>query len=148
MEPRDFGALSAAYICQILPERNSDGTVVECAPHGLYQNRKGLVLHKDGPGPFCKFRGVYIVTRNGNACYVGECVHLSKRFNMGYGQISPRNCFVGGQSTNCRLNRRVLEAASRGETVELWFVATENRESVEFSLISTLRPEWNVQNKF
>jgi hypothetical protein len=32
--------------------------------------------------------------------YVGECRDLVKRFNSGYGQISPRNCFVGGRRTN------------------------------------------------
>ena len=37
---------------------------------------------------------------NGNAAPV--------RYNNGYGRISPRNCFQGGQSTNCRVNNLIF----------------------------------------
>lgn len=79
---------------------------------------------------------------------MGECLDLSSRFNMGYGQISPRNCFVGGQSTNCKINRHVLESIESGKRVELWFFPTQNREAVESELISEFNPLWNDQGRF
>ena len=47
---------------------------------------------------------------DGDLRYVGECANLSARFNVGYGNISPKNCFSGGQETNCRLNNLLYEA--------------------------------------
>ncbi len=156
MESRSVGGYAAEYIYEIRPERTQDGKLLLYEPQGRYKNRRGLALHRDGMGSFCKFRippdlpheGVYVLIANGAVCYIGECIHLSQRFNMGYGQISPRNCFVGGQSTNCRINRHILQAAERGEKIELWFVKTETRATVESDLISRLGPAWNIhENK-
>ena len=68
---------------------------------------------------FCKFKltsnnidyksGVYIWVINKEIIYVGEAKNIKKRFNNGYGTISPRNIFEGGQSTNCKMNRVVLD---------------------------------------
>lgn len=35
--------------------------------------------------------------------YIGETDNLEKQFRQGYGNISPRNCFKGGQSTNYKM---------------------------------------------
>jgi hypothetical protein len=124
-------------------------------PQARYRNQRGLQLHRWGKGPFCKFRipshlqgeGVYLLSVNSDVRYVGECESLSARFNMGYGQISPRNCYEGGQRTNCKVNQLVLEAARRGHDVELWFHDTSNRKDVEAELIAALAPLWNKQGK-
>jgi hypothetical protein len=62
---------------------------------------------------------------------------------MGYGNISPRNCYVGGQPTNCRINSLILEMYKRGSQIELLFYETRDRFNIERTLINELNPEWN-----
>jgi hypothetical protein len=86
-----------------------------------------------------------VLTVDGSASYVGECIQLSERFNArGYGTIHPRNCYERGQPTNCRVNRLVLDAAQAGRKVELWFHETVNRKPLEARLIAHLRTAWNA----
>lgn len=75
--------------------------------------------------------------------YVGECKNLTARFNTGYGQISPRNCFVGGQETNCRINKLILSEAVQGHGVRLWFMQTAAYKTIEMELRSIRRLPWN-----
>ena len=105
-------------ISNIEPERDQYGRVLEEHPASRYNNRKRLSLNLYGEGPFCRFRieadkqildslGVYaIVEESERALYIGKCSGrtstFGKRFNTGYGTIHPRNCYKGGQSTNCR----------------------------------------------
>jgi len=148
-----FGGYPFEYVCDIEPQRNQAGAVFLYWPQSRYGNQKGLELHSDGKGPFCRFRisenlphkGVYAVLVNGDVRYVGRCIHLLKRFNQGYGVISPRNCFLGGQMTNCRVNRLILEAATRGDKIELGFFETEDGEEVERRLLIPPAPPWNKQ---
>lgn len=82
-----------------------------------YLNRKKLRLHQYGDSIFCKFKiddkyeklkGIYCFAINDRIVYIGRCTdNYSKRINYGYGNISPRNCFIGGQSTNCRINAKI-----------------------------------------
>ena len=98
----------------IEPLRGDDDRITEETPQSRYRNRKALPLNNYGRGPFCRFRvargcrdsGVYIIASGATALYVGECQNLEDRYGSnGYGGISPRNCFRGGQETNCRINR-------------------------------------------
>ncbi len=117
------------YVSDIEPARDADGLLLTMMPQSRYQNRRGLGLNSYGAGPFCKFRissryqlsGVYLVTSNDEIRYVGECTNLSSRFNNGYGNISPKNCFKGGQETNCRLNNLVYQAATAGQRARSGF---------------------------
>jgi len=85
-----------------------------------------FICHNCGSGPFCRFRipsnlpleGVYALLIGESVRYVGECIHLSKRFNMGYGQISPRNCFVGGQPQIARLTGTSWKRPSAGSSLD------------------------------
>ena len=87
--------------------------------------------------------GVYVIKVEDLIKYVGECENLSGRFNTGYGNISPRNCFVGGQSTNCKINNYILNENQKGRKIHLYFVETEDRFSVERELIKKHKPGWN-----
>jgi hypothetical protein len=107
-------------------------------------------------GPFCRFglsaaphaAGVYAIIVDGTIQYIGECVDLAKRFgSTGYGLISPRNCHHDGQSTNCRLNSRVLAAAATGVASEVWFRLSDDRHALEASLIAELGPAWNARRE-
>lgn len=112
----------------------------------------GIRPNRYAAGPFCHFRlqnpprlaGVYALTVAGSLVYIGECEDLRTRFgSSGYGKIAWRNCHHDGQSTNCKLNARILAHAQEDQLIELWFVATEERKRVEAELIAALKPAWN-----
>src|SRR4051812_34325519 len=110
------------YVCDIEPSRGTDGSVLPFMPQDRYLNARGLPLSKHGSGPFCRFKipsrfqtsGVYTLTVKGDLRYIGECANRSARFNNGYGNISPKNCFKGGQETNCRVNNLIFTTALAG----------------------------------
>ena len=138
-------------ICNVTPERDMNGKIVQYQPQGRYKNRRKIALNQYGDGNFCKFRipaninrcGVYVITVGADRKYVGECENLSSRFNTGYGQISPRNCFVMGQETNCRINKLIFSEADKGREVNLWFLATDDYQRIEKQLRAQLNWPWN-----
>ncbi len=146
---------SFAYVCLISPVKITNGEAQHFFPQERYANTRNLQLHKYGNGPFCQLKipcnlsspGVYLITFYEDIVYIGECQDLSSRFNAGYGNISPRNCFEGGQRTNCRINSLLLQATEENRQIKLWFYQTQNRKEVESKLIFRLRPTWNIQNR-
>lgn len=140
-------------VCDIEPEVDKNGKIIEYSPQSQYKNYSGLPLHSYGSDSFCRFKipsiwtgkeGVYVIYIDNIPKYVGECDNLMKRFNMGYGNISPRNCFEGGQSTNCRINKGILFNKKKGSRVALYFIETNRRFDIEYYLISKINPEWNL----
>ena len=107
-----------------------------------YENKKNLSLNKYGKGPFCKFTiDRKYSGKSGRICnssvnneiqYVGECDDFFKRFGMGYGNISPRNCFEGGQLTNCRINSNILTLFKSNGIIQLHFLETHDRFKIEY----------------
>lgn len=140
------------YICHIHPEMKN-GHVQTYYPQSGYANSRGLSLHRYGHGPFCRFqiprsfagKGVYSLAVNRKVMYIGECQNLSDRFNNGYGTIHPRNCYAGGQPTNCRINNLIFEECSKGSDVVLYFIESKNRKDLEKMLIAKYSPDWNLQ---
>ena len=110
------------HVREIKPVMDENGYVRQLTPQDRYANQRCVALNKHGAGPFYKFKiptrirrsGVYVLTIDDEIMYVGECADLSSRFNNGYGNISPKNCFKGGQETNCRLNNLVYSASVVG----------------------------------
>lgn len=156
MTVRYFDDREFQHMGLILPDTDSTGAVLELMPQHRYKNAATLPLHAYGSGPFCRFRigrdrkeqGLYVLCLDGDPVYAGECVNLGKRWSSnGYGGISPRNCFVGGQPTNCRVNAAILDATRKGSRIDLWFSQfggnTQERQSVESKLIQSLKPPWN-----
>lgn len=139
------------FICGLKFKVGADGQVASLMPQHRYKNVKNLPLNAYGAGPFCKFRvpgrlnasGVYALMVEGSVKYIGECVSLSNRFNAGYGNISPRNCFKGGQETNCRINVLIHAESTQGHEVELWFYGTSEHKQLEKRLLDTGCYEWN-----
>ena len=151
---QEFGGFLFRRIGPIKPERDPSGAVVEFMPQARYANVRSRSLNPYGQGPFCRFTvargmhvpGVYVLTLAGEPVYAGKCQDLAQRFGpQGYGSIQPRNCFVGGQSTNCKVNNRILRHTIRGQLIELWFHAADDPGPVERELVSRLRPSWNAQ---
>lgn len=145
-----WGGVQFRFVCTIVPEGRG-GKIATFTPHKRYANPRGIPLHAWGSGPFCRFQippqapesGVYVIVVNDEVKYVGETENLTNRFNNGYGSISPRACYTGGQSTNCHVNSLILVDATKGSRIELWFTPSTNRKGLETELIRTIRPLWN-----
>lgn len=145
---RDF-----SLVGQLSLTRADDGGLRQFMPQALYQGARLKPLNRHGGGPFCRFTlpgapsgmGVYVLTEDRQAVYVGICENLARRWGpAGYGSISPVNCYVGGQSTNCKINARVLAGSLGGRAYEVWFhETTEPRRVIEREIISALTPAWN-----
>lgn len=146
------------FVDSINPHRDASGSIHEFSPQQRYAKGNASLLHTYGDGAFCRFRiagprrlrgvpGVYALVVDGSVRYIGECKDLYKRFNVGYGNISPRNCYVGGQMTNCKINRQVLDESKAGRRVDLYFYATSHRKTVEKCLIASCSPLWNHRSK-
>ena len=151
---RVFAGMTFEKVGTIDPERDGSGTIRELMPQSRYAKADTTPLNPNGAGPFCRFSiaqginaaGVYVLTLDGSPVYAGKCVNLAKRWGgMGYGAISPKNCFVGGQSTNCKVNNRILRHAQIGGSLALWFHPTADADTAERALILNLRPQWNSQ---
>ena len=88
--------------------------------------------------------GVYAIFVDAELRYIGECQDLAARFgSSGYGKIQPRNCHHDGQSTNYKLNSRVLAAARRGEVANVWFCHTPDHKTMEQQLLAAVETPWN-----
>lgn len=115
---------------------------------------EGYSLNDVNKITFCKFklnenieniRGVYIWVVENEIKYIGETIRLKDRFNTGYGIISPRNIFRGGQSTNCKMNRMVGKNIKNNHFIKIYFHKTEqnNHKKIEKQLLSKYRPQYN-----
>ena len=139
------------FVESLIPECDALGAIRELSPQARYMKSATTPLHKHGHDTFCRFRiaipsglmGVYALMKDVAVCYIGECEDLGKRFNMGYGNISPKNCYQGGQPTNCKINHRVLEVSKAGGRIDLYFHQTSQRKAVEKLLIVRCSPPWN-----
>jgi len=139
------------FVTVIQPQL-ANGEILDFYPQDRYSKRKISQLNKYGHGAFCKFSidpkwrgisGVYALFNCNNLIYIGKCVDFAKRFNTGYGNISPRNCYIGGQLTNCRINKIVRAFIKQGDPVSLFFFATSNYNKIEEELITHYKPEHN-----
>ena len=146
-----LGGRSFYRLGRLEAERDPDGSIREYIPHNRFNNHQGQPLHEFGKGPFCRLAlpylphdsGVYALPRTNDICYIGRTVNLRKRFSDGYARISPRNCFVGGQPTNCRVNLIILDEIKAGRPVTLFFHRCEDYQDFERQLLRSLCPAWN-----
>lgn len=135
--------------------RGRDGAVATYSAHDRFANPQGLPLHAYGLGPFVRLQlgscppatpGVYAVVREGDILYVGKSENLAERWGRtNYAVIDPRNCYQGGQSTNCRINNLIGAELGAGRALELWTHETSDPASVETAVYRPLLPPWNVR---
>lgn len=115
----------------------------------LFLNNHGDLTYRDfsieAPGLIAK-KGLYVFLLDGQVRYIGKTTSsFQQRFNRNYGRVQPRNCFLDGQSTNCRLNHLVAEA---GNSVAIYLYPLSNDQEIgrlEDALIARYQPEWNIQ---
>lgn len=141
------------YVQNLNPVLDNSGNIKEFSPQGGYLKRDSTELNKHGAGVFCRFSihpkwsgvsGVYVFFIDDELVYIGQAVNFAQRFNMGYGNISPKNCFVGGQSTNCKINKMVLHEIKSGRIVSVYFHITHDYNLIERELIKYYKPIYNT----
>ncbi|MAS34587.1 MAG: hypothetical protein CL610_11300 [Anaerolineaceae bacterium] len=110
-------------------------------------------LNAYGDDTYCWFRikdhlkdkGIYSYVIANSALYIGRCTdYFSKRINQGYGQIHPKNCYIDGQSTNCRLNSLIN---ANHDKIQFYVCCMEDRAQIiesERNFIHDLQPQWNI----
>ncbi|MFA9503788.1 GIY-YIG nuclease family protein [Natrinema sp. H-ect1] len=143
------------FVDTVTVERNDVGKIDLKMPHHRYEKSDETPVHKHGWGPFCKFyidtadyqkkAGVYVFTANHKVMYVGEALDIHSRI-YSYSNISPKNCFKGGQRTNCRINNAILEVIRNRGQVALWAIETADRKQREAALIEECSPPWNFES--
>jgi hypothetical protein len=148
-----LGGVQFRLVGEIGVDRGADGAPLEFMPQAAYAKAATTRLNPHGSGPFCRLRiangvreaGVYAVVVASDVRYVGIADDLSERWGpRGYAAIHPRNCYVGGQATNCKVNSRILGEIKMGNVPLLYFAAlTEGRLAFEGRVCRELRPPWN-----
>lgn len=159
VNPICIGGYRFVFVQELLPELDISGSVYTYQPQGKYANKKKLPLLPEaeaaaGYAKFCRFRlnnakdvpGVYAWVSGDTVIYIGETKRLRTRFNSGYGMISPRNCYKGGQKTNCKMNKVVLEYYRAGTELYLYFLETEDYKAIEKELIESQNPKLNEKH--
>lgn len=111
-------------------------------------------LNSHGDEKYCKFimnnnelinkKGLYFYKSGEEILYIGRCRDSFKnRFNQGYGVIHPKNCYLDGQSTNCKINSLINKT---GDSIELFLASLTSDseiENKEIRLIEDFKPKWN-----
>lgn len=150
-----IGNYGFVYIETIRPLADNNGKILKFRPQEKYDNKKGIELHIDGNGEFCKFKlekaenagGVYafVLHDENKPIYIGKTVDLKRQFNTGYGNISPRKCFKSGQITNCKMNKVVLNCYSNGKSIDIYFLKTADCKNIKSELLNELNPIYNAE---
>lgn len=153
---RRFGQATFTLAGDIDAVRDSAGVIRSRTPQARYAKASDTSLNPHGDGPFADLvvpdlpsgPGVYAVTVAGELVYVGIAKDLRERWGpRGYSRIHPRNCYVGGQSTNCKVNAALLEALLAPTLCSLWICQTVEPRKLESALIVELQPRWNSTRK-
>jgi hypothetical protein len=91
-------------------------------------------------------KGLYAYCVKDDLKYIGKTITpFGKRINDGYGRISPKNCYLDGQATNCHVNSLITK---HKDHIRLLLLPLENDSFIcklEKALINTYYPEWNIQ---
>lgn len=119
-----------------------------------------LFLNSHGDSQYCTFsfidkefyeaKGIYAYKLNDKIVYVGRVKGINTfntRVNQGYANISPKNCYIDGQSTNCRINSLVNNNYG---SIKLFLLPLDSdAEIIKFEkiLIDILKPKWNIKLK-
>lgn len=98
-----------------------------------------------GDKEWLKRRGIYIYAVGNKIRYVGRCLDsFEKRVNSGYGRISPKNCFIDGQKTNCHLNNLILKNKGSVQLYASEITNTDKIKKLERCMIKECDPLWNI----
>jgi hypothetical protein len=152
-----LGGIEFILVGELDPDRDANGEPLEFMPQAAYAKAATARLNPHGAGPFCRLRiaqqvrepGLYAVMAADEVRYIGIADDLAERWGpRGYGAIHPRNCYVGGQATNCKINAAVLRAVKAGNRLYLYFARVlADRRQIEARLVAALRPPLNGRQR-
>ena len=94
-----------------------------------------------------KNSGVYLWYYKDDLIYIGEAENIYERFKNGYGNISPRNIFYGGQSTNCKMNYVMAHAKIKPKIYYMVCSNPDKRKDIEKELLKRVREENEKNSK-
>jgi hypothetical protein len=115
-----------------------------------------LYLNKYGDEKFCRYKiegflndkGIYCYVVDNEIKYIGRSKKTFKeRFNE-YGKITPYNCLIDGQSTNCRVNAKINSLKKNEVYVGIFKMTNSSNEQIkdlETKILSLGNFEWNIQ---
>ena len=135
-------------------QKDDLGEIFEEDVYDRFVNNENIKLHGYGQGPFCRFSidehwkdksGVFAFVVEGKPLYIGSTVNLHRIINSDIGRISPSSCYIGGQSTNCRINHSILNQIKKGKNVTLSFYEAFNTKDLKAELINKYKPVWNLR---
>jgi hypothetical protein len=117
-------------------------------------------LNKYGDNKFCRYRvsdfltdnGIYCYTLNNVIMYLGRCIKtFNERINVDYGKITPYNCLIDGQATDCHINSLVNEFSFNGELkIGIYKMTGSSSDEIkqkEKLILNHFPPPWNIQQK-
>lgn len=115
-----------------------------------------LFLNKYGDNFFCEFKitkhqkdkGIYCYILNNKIVYIGRSKKTFGERFKDYGKITPYNCLIDGQSTNCNINSKVNKLKSLKVGFHVMNNITDKEiEIFEKKIIKTLIDKnlWNIQ---
>lgn len=116
-------------------------------------NPTGRRLHTYGRGPFTfldldqlpSTPAAYVIVRAVTILYVGMTKNLDQRWgHLGYEVISVFDCYVGGATTNCRINNLIMTELIAGNEIGLWAHETPTPDLVEKAVYNSRKPPWNA----
>ncbi|MED1561454.1 hypothetical protein AJ85_18540 [Alkalihalobacillus alcalophilus ATCC 27647 = CGMCC 1.3604] len=91
-------------------------------------------------------KGLYAYRVDDEIKYIGRCLdNFQKRVNNGYGRISPKNCYLDGRNTNCRMNNLIMDNMKQ---IKFYVCLMDNVEEIkeaEIYFIRQINPSWNIQ---
>lgn len=111
-------------------------------------------LNKYGDEKFCNFiltnkgltahKGLYCYCIDDEVMYIGRCLDsFNKRINQGYGKIHPKNCYIDGRQTNCRINSLINCADGKLLLYIYPMIDNDQIKNSERHLIGAYNPPWN-----
>lgn len=121
-------------------------------------NDLSLFLNKYGGKKFCRYRineflkdnGIYCYVLNDKIMYLGRCLKtFNERLNLDYGKITPYNCLINGQATNCHINSLVNKFSNIGD-LKIGVYKMTGKSKTEITLLEkeifqAMSFPWNIQ---
>lgn len=115
-------------------------------------------LNKYGDNKFCNYRvneylndkGLYCYILDNEILYLGRSLKTFKeRLNIDYGRITPYNCLIDGQATDCHINSLVNEFSVNGNLkIGIYVMTNKTNEEIkclEKQILSQFDFKWNIQ---
>lgn len=76
-----------------------------------------------------------------------RAINLNDRFSSkGYGNISPRICYKGGQSTNVKMNKVVVSCFKNNKIIKIYYLLSKDHKEIEKYLLKNIKTKCNKQN--